>query len=184
MGWGEQFGKGRCINCGFLSKRSTDPMQPNLFAASGEDRLSGYLINHRGICTTCPWCFRGKADFLAEMGTTEASGIDSKKMFELISRDRNCQSWYPWTEFVTPEKHFEEFKMLQLEKERRGFELKMENDRKRFELELQRMDERQRKRTDKVMIGLAIAGAIFALAEIFAALAALTPDSILFQWFR
>jgi hypothetical protein len=63
--------------------------------------------------------------------------------------------------------------MMQLEKERRDFELR-----------LQQMNEQQRKRTDKIMIGLAIAGGLLAIAKIFAALAALTPDSILFQWFH
>jgi hypothetical protein len=63
--------------------------------------------------------------------------------------------------------------MMQLEKERRDFERR-----------LQQMNEQQRKRTDKIMIGLAIAGGLLAIAKIFAALAALTPDSILFQWFH
>jgi uncharacterized membrane protein len=74
--------------------------------------------------------------------------------------------------------------MLAMEERREKFEKQMEQDGKDFELRLEEINKLERKLTDMVMISLAVAGIIFALAEIFAALAALTPDSILFQWFR
>jgi hypothetical protein len=131
------------------------------------------IMTNRALLRTYPWCFRGKAHILDELNSIGANDQQTDKVKQIIQKDRKCEFWYPWTEFRTPKEHFEEFKMMQLEKERRDFELR-----------LQQMNEQQRKRTDKIMIGLAIAGALFAIAEIFAALAALTPDSILFQWFR
>ncbi len=60
----------------------------------------------------------------------------------------------------------------------------LEQQRKEFELKLHELSEKQRKRTDKIMIGLTIAALIFAAAEVYAALASINPDHWLFGWFR
>jgi len=195
MAWGEQWGRGRCINCGFLGKRDCVSSISVCYEATAADRLAGQLteyrmeptqhggMTNRALLRTYPWCFLGKAHILDELNSIGAKDHQTDKVQQIIQKDRQCGSWYPWTEFRTPKEHFEEFKMLELEQRREEFEKHMEENRKEFEFKLQKRNEQERKRTDKVMIGLAIAATILALAEVFAALAALTPDSMLFQWF-
>src|SRR4030067_2960533 len=84
-------------------------------------------------------------------------------LFYNLKKDRNCKSWYKWKEFRPPKELYEEFKMMQLEQDRKDFELKIENDRRKFECDMQEMNERSKRRTDNIMIGLAVAGVIFAL---------------------
>ncbi len=84
----------------------------------------------------------------------------------VITKHRACKSWYPWKEFCNPKEHFEEFKMLQLEKRREEFEDRMEESRKAFELKLDERNNKERRRTDKIMVWLAIAAIIFAVAEV------------------
>ena len=90
-------------------------------------------------------------------------------LFYNLKKDRNCKSWYKWKEFRPPKELYEEFKMMQLEQDRKDFELKIENDRRKFECDMQEMNERSKRRTDNIMIGLAVAGVIFALAQVFVA---------------
>lgn len=74
--------------------------------------------------------------------------------------------------------------MLAMEERREKFEQRMEQEKKDFELKLEELKKQERKQTNRVIIWLAVAGVIFALAQVFVALAALTSDSILFQWFH
>ena len=74
--------------------------------------------------------------------------------------------------------------MLELERRREEFEQKMENDRKAFEMKLDKINKQERKRTNTIMIFLAIAALIFAAMEVYAALASINSNSWLFDWLR
>ena len=67
----------------------------------------------------------------------------------------------------------EDFKMQQLEQ-----------DRRKFELELERLNREERKRTNRIMIFLGVAALIFAIVEIYATLASINPEHWLFNWLR
>ena len=190
MAWEEQWGTGRCINCGFLGKRDKISSVSECYSATAVDRLTGILNEAKGdivtpfgmgvqraIISTYPWCFIGKADFLTELETTGAKVHQADKVQEILKRDRGCESWYKWTEFVSPKEHFEEFKMLQLEQKRQEFEQRIEADRRKFELELQRLNEQSRKRTDNIMAWLTIAAVIFALCQLFVAILGVIHNS-------
>lgn len=172
----EQFGEGKCVNCGFLGKREARSTMSVCYEASIIDRLSGNLTSYAGVVTR-PWCFVGEAfigDELVENRTTEQ---DYETMRRILRKDKNCPSWYKWTEFVSPKEHFEEYKMTQLELKRQEFEQQIEGDRRKFELELQKSNEQERKRSDKIMIGLTIALILFALFQVVAAFLGITNDS-------
>jgi hypothetical protein len=188
--WREEvYGTGRCINCGFLGKRSPE-IDETCFHASAKDRISGIFNQHHTLAggetnlSTIPWCFIGKADFLKELADIQATVTQNDKVREIIERDRGCSSWYPWREFATPNEHFEESMMLAMEERREKFEQQMEKDRKEFELRLDETSRQERKRTNIIMICLAVAAIIFAALQVYAALASINPDHWLFRWLR
>ncbi len=192
--WNEElYGTGRCVNCGFLSKRSPQ-FDEMCFHASKKDRISGVFSQHHTLLggktslrDTIPWCFVGKADFLKELGGIKAT-VFTDKVLGVIERDRKCPSWYPWREFASPKEHFEESMMIAMEKRREKFEQQMEKDRKDFELKLEEINKRERRITNWVMIGLGVAAIIFAILEVLAAIIAgilgITTDSWILNWFR
>ena len=67
--------------------------------------------------------------------------------------------------------------MMQLERQRQEFEQRMEKDRRDFELKLEELNKQERRRTDRIMIGLTIAAVIFAITEVAAAVLGITNDS-------
>ena len=178
--WKEEvFGTRRCVNCGFLGKRSPQ-FDEVCFHASGKDRLSGIFNRHNtlaggatNLTDTIPWCYVNKADFLKELQDIKATFIQADKVQEVIAKDRGCPSWYPWREFATPKEHFEEYMTLAMEQRREKFELKLEE-----------INKEERKRSNRVMIWLAIAAIIFALAEVIAAILGITNDSWILRFFR
>ncbi len=183
----ETYGTGRCVNCGFLGKRSPR-FDEKCFHASEKDRISGRLNQHTtlegnvGTFTTIPWCYVGKADFQTELGGIAATAFQPDKMREIIEEDRKCPSWYPWREFATPKEHFEESMMLAMEKRREEFEQHMEQERRDWEFKLEQLSKEERKRTNKTMKFLAIGAIIFAAAEVYATIASINPDHWLFRW--
>jgi len=169
----EDYDKGRCISCGFLGK--LDGATGVFHEATALDRFRGDLgcvEHHEGM----PWCFRNKTAFrwdVRNLPTREDFEKVCDKLKEDIKQDRKCPAWYPWTWGSSPKEHFEEFKMQQLENERREFELKLEE-----------INRQERKRTNRIMIWLTIAAIIFAAMQVYAALAAINPNSWLFNWLR
>lgn len=171
-----EYGTGRCVNCGFLGKRSPK-LDEKCFHASGKDRTLGRLNEHDTFegglsnLSTIPWCFVGKADFIEELADIGAMVHQPDKVQEIIEKDRKCPSWYPWREFATPAEHFQESMMLAMDQRREEFELRLEE-----------LNRQERRRTNKVMICLAIAAVIFAAAQVYAALAVINPEHWLFRW--
>ena len=164
---------GRCVNCGFLGKRDKNATVSACYEASAVDRLTGSLTSLGVLIATRPWCFVGKAFFHAELAEIGAKEYEADKVKELIEKDRNCSSWYKWTEFISPKEHFEELKMEELEQRRR-----------KFEFELFNMNKKITDNSNRVMIWLAVCAIIFAAAEVFFAVAVINPDHWLFGWLR
>lgn len=156
--WREElYGTRRCVNCGFLGKRSPQ-FDEVCFHASGKDRISGIFNRHHtlaggetNLTDTIPWCFVGKGDFLKELGDIKATVIQADKVREIIEKDRKCPSWYPWREFASPKEHFEESMMLAMEDRREKFELQMEKDKKEFELKLFELSQKIQKDSKDIL---------------------------------
>ncbi len=128
---------GRCINCGFLGKRRMDRAVAGCYEALPVDRETGKFqpIQGHGLY---PCCFRNKTEYTWDV----SQGQHPVDCLVQMSEDRKCQYWYPYTEHRTPEQHFEEFQMLQLEDNRRQFEQQMEKDRREFDLKLFEMSQK------------------------------------------
>ncbi len=189
----ERYGTGRCVNCGYLGKRSTK-LAEKCFYADQKDRSFGRFNKHETLdggltsLSTIPWCSVGKADLYAELTDMGANVHQVHKVREVIEKDRKCPSWYPWREFASPKEHFEESMMLAMEKRREEFEERIERDRRRFE---RRMESSRRnfelklsRNARNLVIWIAIAAGVLALAEVVAALLGLTPDSWILSHFR
>ena len=194
----KEYGTGRCINCGYLGKKDTNVHTSECYEASTFERISGTLLKHMGAPTdpsthrpqiqTFPWCFVGKAYIHDEVDArfAEMEGKEDKTVcvFNVISKSRDCPSWYPWREFATPKEHFEKSMMLAMEQKREEFEKQMEQDKREFELKLFNMNKKLTTNSNRVMIGLAIGAIIFAAAQVFFAAAVINPDHWLFGWLR
>ena len=148
--------------------------------ATTPDRHTGRFSEHyaalgaqRFAINTTPWCFLNSLGFIEDRKELGTNIGDDAKVLEIIKKQRNCSSWYQWKEFIGPEEHYKEFKMQQLEQDRRKFELKLEE-----------INRQERKRTNRIMVWLAIAAVIFAAMEVYVALALINPEHWLFNWLR
>lgn len=81
--------------------------------------------------------------------TTPERNKAAKVVFNKLRPD--CHKWFPYTPGLSPGEHLQEFRMQQLEQ-----------DRRKFELNLEELNRQERKRTNCIMIWLAIAAMIFA----------------------
>ena len=134
--------KGRCISCGYLCKR-VDLATSTIYEASVEDRNAFNFVSHpESNRTTRIWCFYSKEslydeftqlreDYKGKLNHDDICG-------EIILFDRKCDRWLHYKPFMSPKEHFEAFRMMQLEQERRNFERRMERDRMRFERALEK----------------------------------------------
>ena len=84
----------------------------------------------------------------------------------IIEKPRKCKSWYPWTEYLTPKEHFEEYKMEQLEYNRRKFEAMLAKDNKEFLGGLEHERREWQKDAGKWPFRLIVAAIILAVAEV------------------
>jgi hypothetical protein len=79
---------------------------------------------------------------------------------QVLNNPRNCKKWYPYTPGFSPQEHWEEVRMHELELKRQQFEKQMAADHKAVLMEFDR-----RNRIFSWVIG------VFAAAEVFAAFA-------------
>lgn len=132
----EEYGKGQCINCGYLGKKDTEGYS-KIWTVSAEDRTTGQLARHLTFfggsthLNTVPWCLVGKANLKDEVDQLGSQQTEDKRIFSIITKHRNCPSWYVWREFSSPKEQWEESMMLAMEKRREDFEKLMEKE-KRF----------------------------------------------------
>ena len=161
---------GRCVNCGFLGKRRTVvDAESIVYTATSYDRQKGTFNRQSGWpdqrdMPTQITCFRNAAnlqkelvDALAVAGQQDTAA-ENEHACIIIEKPRKCESWYPWTEYLSPKEHFEDFK--------------------------EELNRQERKRTNGIMIGLTIALIIFAAMQVYAALASINPEHWLFNWLR
>ena len=154
--------KGRCISCGYLCKR-IDLMTDTVFEASVEDRSNFSFISHpESTRGTRIWCFINKEplfnEFVKLTNLYEQTRDNAQISGEIITRDINCPKWIAYKSFMSPKEHLEEFK--------------------------EEINRRERKRTNRIMIGLTIALIFFALLQVYAAWASINPEHWLFGWLR
>ena len=186
------YGPGRCINCGFLSKRRVDKPIREFHEATGVDRANGSLWTVENPFDAMPWCFMRVGQFVRE---TEPYIADKEKdrskpvpmaeweraMRQIIGADRNCQSFYPWQEGLLPQEHYEELRMQQLEDSRRKFEGTMEQRRREFEEKMENdrryWDEKTETSRRKFEFVLFLIVLIFAGLEVTAGVLGLTNES-------
>lgn len=182
------------VNCGFLCKRREgENAESVIYTATRYDREMGTFQYQSGWPNgqdmhTQPECYRNVAhlskELVDELAKAEPDVIvlgprttlENYYTSVVIERNRGCngcKSWYPWTEHSSPKEHLEELKVQQLE-----------DNRRRFESELAELSRQERKRTNWIMIGLAIGALIFAAMEVYAALASINPKHWLFNWLR
>ena len=184
----EEYGHGKCINCGYLGKKDTLGLGQECYIANAEERTTGTLSHHiiitRMSLDTVPWCFVGKADLNNEVDQLDSQIDRTARTLSIITQDRNCPSWYVWREFSSPKEQWEESVMLAMEKRREDFEKRIEQDRQDFELKLEETIRQERNGTNRIMIGLTIAAIIFAAMQVYVALALINPEHWLFNWLR
>ncbi len=170
---------GRCVNCGFLGKlRRQIDAETFVYEATRYNRETGTLYRYSGWpnpgdIPTQPTCFRNAANLQKElvdalaMAGQKGRAVENEYTLAVIEKTRECESWYPWTEYRNPKDHFEEFKMQQLE-----------NDRRQFERKLTQMQIGANAKVSKVGIWIGIAAIILAVAEVLT----MTKDAILWKW--
>jgi hypothetical protein len=158
----DDYGTGQCINCGFLGKRPIDPHASECHEASAWERANGHIGDYPWS-PDIPWCFVGKCHLKKEVVALTDDRKADRKVFEVITRHRACEEWYPWTEFLSPRDHHEEFKMKQLEESRKQFEERMEENRREWQKWMTEQAERGHKQSDKMMLRWTILGIVLAV---------------------
>jgi len=123
-----KWGRGRCINCGFLSKVSRSPGSEQIWEAEVLDRSEGKLYRADEI-ETWPRCFRWIAIFAVELGDDMVMENEAST-HKAITKDRGvdgqgCPGWVQWITGFGPHWHMEQLIMLQLEEMRRANDLKI-----------------------------------------------------------
>jgi len=113
---------GRCVNCGFLGKlRRQVDAETIVYSATSYNRETGTFYRYSGWpdqrdIPTQPTCFRNAANLQKElvdalaMAGQQGRDDENEHTLALIEKPRKCESWYPWTEYLDPKEHFEEFK--------------------------------------------------------------------------
>lgn len=202
--WDKDSGaRGRCYSCAYLCRvvkvsPVAEPQYRELSDNARKDADFFLVPKSAGInIPTKPACFQCAAPLTAlieEQMQDHSKSQHDAAMF-ITYEDRKCKKWFPYTEGLTPAQHLEidmlerveqdrrEWERSQ-EKNRREWEQSMERDRRNWESHLDEDNRRRSRRANWLMAVLAIAGLIFAIAEIFAAIVAVTPDSLGGKWFN
>lgn len=157
----EDFGTGRCVNCGLLAIIDGDgavrevPMPIRMGWVHPSDPVR-CLIYRRHLSEEL--VVRAQ-----EKGTPAEPYL---YIAEAIRREQDCESWFGYIEGLSPQEHLQRRDIIVLEDQRQAFQRMLEDERVRREAE-----------TSKVGMWLAIAGVLFAAGEVVAAAISLTPDS-------
>lgn len=126
--------RGRCVSCGLLAIHQTE--SPRWHEATQDARGTGRLdrggTGYERDFNTWPACFRHAADLEAEArAVIEERGLSGDGRpganQEVITRDRHCPAWYPYSPGFPPKEHLEELRMMQLEEARRSNDEKLAN---------------------------------------------------------
>lgn len=138
-----EFGEGRCISCGLLGLIA-GTYTPGTVEAVGRSDCNEAASHHRASGDFSvpspdpvthaqtygfPACFVGKANFMEEIrpGRQTVQPTDARadkaETFQSLTRNRRCDQWILWRQFVSPKEHWEQREMKRLEDSRRRFDL-------------------------------------------------------------
>ena len=92
----------------------------------------------------------------------------ARRYHEVIGKDRGCEAWCPYKQFLDPKTHYEELQMQQLEQSRKDFELRMEEDRRKWNDRIAQSEERNQTRSNRITLWLVI----LSVAQVITAVAA------------
>ncbi len=131
---------GRCGSCGFLSQFDyhTDGPPPHFYEYPIQDRQQPgetvVRLEKDWQITTFPRCYFNCADLLGEIDGRVRSESTTRTLatWHVLWKDRNCHKWHPYSQGFSPQEHWEEVRMQELELKRQQFEQKMVNDHKAF----------------------------------------------------
>ncbi len=87
--------------------------------------------------------------------------VPHERHLPVINKYRMCPEWHPWTPGFDPNWHYEELRMLRLEKDRQQFEQDMEQRRREWEHGV----ERERRKFDIALVTIV---ALIATPEVVA----------------
>lgn len=127
--------EGRCVSCGFAGLRGGYGAEQKYYQITKIERktklvLSGVMAPTQGTMPFKPMgtrlaCIKGidlSADVQAFLDSGQTINEASQHVFE---KDRHCPEWYPYQPSHDPEWHLNDYRMQQLENDRRDFELKL-----------------------------------------------------------
>jgi hypothetical protein len=113
--------KGACASWGFLAKYShrVHTPAPTFFEIDNQEREAGAAFRHlpsthQGLVVTKASCFRQLLSLQLEMDATEEN---STELVKVLTKDRDCPKWYPYTAGFSPKEHLEEYRVQELERD-------------------------------------------------------------------
>lgn len=123
--------RGRCWSCGSLATHRSGGVWHEV---PTEDRQSGRNFDnaHGNDVHTLPACFRNAADLAQEfkqaLGVKAGADYTEQELApaavrDILTQDRRCAEWYPYTPGFSAKEHLEQLQMMQLEEDRRGHDL-------------------------------------------------------------
>lgn len=135
---------GRCISCGFLAQWDAhqDGPPPHFYEYPTKDReIPGYTvarIEKDWQINTFPRCYFDCADLWKEIDALEREKSTTRTlaMAKVFDTDRQCKKWHTYTPGFSPQEHWEEVRMLELELKRQEFEKKMDDSNKCFQVKI------------------------------------------------
>lgn len=115
---------GRCVSCGFLGQKVVGSLSEPPMPVSAIQRFDGNMPPE-----SIPWCFVRKYDLFGDYAKifeeiTKNEGKFSKRRFErslaLMFRmprgENGCERWHEWKEGFDPRWHYEDWRMMELER--------------------------------------------------------------------
>ncbi len=137
---------GRCYSCGFLAKYSL--LLPSLgkFEVSWPERDGAEFFSHNPTIEphtkrpipTVPMCAKGIIHFGLLTQNVDATALHSK-LKELLAENRQCKGWREYVTTVGPQEMLDRESILQLEQERREFEVALHHDSQTTQNEMRRI---------------------------------------------
>ena len=173
---------GACISCGFLGL--INPLHGGsgvLHEFPAKNRANGYLA-----AKTTLWCHRRMANIQREVDQAEQEIRTGGSFQPQVDQDNERYAavrrvlcaprpecveqgkWYAYVEFFEPKWHYEDWRMMELERRQREWE-------ERLARQAQEAEEKRH----SLGVWIAIAAGVLALAEVVAAVLGAGPGSIL-----
>jgi len=181
MGMGTE---NNCAKCGLLGKflgqesnRASFPILEVIQSERNNKCLESYETPDGRIrLRAFPVCFAGlDLDIANELQS--ADGNHDQAFESILYKERGvqgCPKWVQYRQNLDPQWHFEEFKMRQLEQDRREFELKLTQ----MQIDSSSQVSKAGLKIGKVGLWIGIGAGILAVAEVLT----MTEDAVLWKW--